>query len=35
MQEYDYVPLQLGDGAGDWGINSEKQIGAVLRHVMS
>ena len=31
IQEYDNVPLQLGDGAEEWGINSEKQIGAVLR----
>ena len=26
MQEYDYVPLQLGDEAVDWGINSENNM---------
>lgn len=26
MQEYDHIPLQQGDEAGDWGINSESNV---------
>ena len=26
MQEYDHVPLQQGDEAVDWGINSENNM---------